>query len=90
MEPIAIAWILFGAALGYKAAEKRGWSVAVGLLAGAALGLFSPLLFVVSGITSGDVGNRRKCPACAEWIAAEARKCKHCGESVQPVAAAKG
>lgn len=24
----------------------------------------------------------KKCPACAEWILAEARKCKHCGEAV--------
>lgn len=23
---------------------------------------------------------QKKCPACAEWILADARKCKHCGE----------
>lgn len=28
---------------------------------------------------------QKKCPACAELILAEARKCKHCGEA-QPVA----
>lgn len=25
----------------------------------------------------------KKCPACAEWIKAEAKKCKHCGEAVE-------
>lgn len=30
---------------------------------------------------------QKKCPTCAEWIMAEAKKCKHCGE-MQPVPAA--
>lgn len=27
---------------------------------------------------------QKKCPACAEWILAEAKKCKHCGEVIAP------
>lgn len=26
--------------------------------------------------------NEKKCPACAEWVLKDARKCKHCGEPV--------
>jgi RNA polymerase subunit RPABC4/transcription elongation factor Spt4 len=26
----------------------------------------------------------KKCPACAELVKAEARKCKHCGEALTP------
>ncbi len=26
--------------------------------------------------------HERKCPACAEWVLKEARKCKHCGEAL--------
>lgn len=29
-----------------------------------------------------DVKSLKKCPACAEEIALEAKKCKHCGESL--------
>jgi len=30
-------------------------------------------------------GNLKKCPYCAEMVSAEAVKCKHCGESLDPV-----
>ena len=30
----------------------------------------------------------RKCPECAELIKREARKCKHCGSQVEPLASA--
>jgi hypothetical protein len=26
--------------------------------------------------------HEKKCPACAEWVLQEARKCKHCGEDL--------
>lgn len=38
----------------------------------------------VPGEGNPDFEATRRCPACAELILAEARKCKHCGEEIQP------
>lgn len=35
-------------------------------------------------VTTGDAGDYRKCPFCAEAIRKEAIKCRHCGSSVEP------
>jgi hypothetical protein len=77
-----IAWGLFGAVIGALAGVRRGFSPILGAVAGAVLGLFAPLLFLVSGVaTAGDL-NRRKCPHCAEFIKPEANVCKHCGRDL--------
>jgi len=78
---VAIGWLILGALFGAVAAERKGWNLAVGILAGALLGILAPLLFFLSGITGGDPANV-KCPFCAEMIKAEARICKHCGKPV--------
>ena len=39
---------------------------------------------VVNAAAPGLHGRTRKCPACAEEVMAEARKCKHCGEGLLP------
>jgi len=72
-----IAWALFGALLGVAAAQKKGFSMAGGIIGGLLLGPLAFLLFFVSGITGSDT--QRKCPHCAEFIKAEATVCKHCG-----------
>ena len=36
-------------------------------------------------VKSGEFGDLRKCPFCAEPIRKEAIKCKHCGSSIDPV-----
>lgn len=75
-----IVWVALGALVGYAAAQKRGWSPPVGMLAGVALGIFSPALFAVSGVTRGD--KSATCPHCAERIKAAATVCRHCHRTV--------
>jgi RNA polymerase subunit RPABC4/transcription elongation factor Spt4 len=79
-----IAWALFGALLGVAASQKRGFSLAGGILGGLLLGPLAFLLFFVSGITKGDTS--KTCPHCAEFIKPEAKVCKHCGRDVLPPA----
>jgi hypothetical protein len=79
-------WALFGALIGVAAAQKKGFSMAGGILGGLLLGPLAFLLFFVSGITKGD--QQKKCRFCAEFIKADARVCKHCGRDVVHPAAA--
>jgi hypothetical protein len=37
---------------------------------------------VAQSATGGDVAAQVECPFCAEMISARARKCRHCGETV--------
>ena len=48
--------------------------------------------FVHSGVSENTppsnsllIGSDRKCPMCAEIIKAEARKCRHCREYIEPI-----
>lgn len=81
-----LIWALIGAFMGFVAAQKKGFSVAGGILGGLLLGPLAFLLFFVSGITKDD--QAKKCPHCAEFIKADAKVCKHCGRDVVPAAAA--
>ena len=47
-------WPLFGALMGGLAAQKRGFSLAGGLICGALLGPFAILMFFMSGILSSS------------------------------------
>ncbi len=75
-----LIWAFVGALLGVVAAQKKGFSLAGGIIGGLLLGPLAFLLFFVSGISSGDAS--KKCPHCAEWIKAEAVVCKHCHRPV--------
>lgn len=78
-----IAWMLFGALIGVSAAQRRGFSVAGGIIGGLLLGPLAFLMFFASG-------GRQKCPQCAEWIKKEARICPHCKSDVGAGAPQKG
>lgn len=77
-----IAWALIGALLGVAASQKKGFSMAGGIIGGLLLGPLAFLLFFVTGITKAD--QQRKCPHCAEFIKAEATVCKHCRKELRP------
>ena len=68
---------VFGAFVGYSAAQKKGWNPTTGILAGIFLGALAPLMYFMSGITR-SAPQTRKCPHCAEWVQVEAKVCKHC------------
>lgn len=73
-------WALIGALIGLAAANKKGFSVAGGIIGGILLGPLAFLMFFVSGVSKGDA--KRKCPYCAEWVQGAATVCKHCGKEI--------
>ena len=84
MTLVAMFWALMGALIGYSASQARGYSAVAGVIGGLLLGPLAFLMFFVSSVTRA--GRRRKCPACAEWVKAEATICKHCRQPLTPVA----
>lgn len=75
-----LIWALLGALIGVAAAQRKGFSVAGGILGGLLLGPLAVLMFAVSGVSKGD--KKKKCPSCAEWIKLEAKVCPHCRRDV--------
>lgn len=82
---LVVFWALLGALIGVAAAQKKGFSTVMGVIGGLLLGPLAFLMFFMSGMVSSSESTNKKCPACAEWIKAEATICKHCH---QPVTAA--
>lgn len=87
MEPrhlyYAMVWPLAGAAVGYSAAQQRGYSPAVGIALGLLLGpLFAWGLFLIDGIFSPN--EKKRCQHCAEWIEPGASVCRFCGRDLPP------
>jgi len=75
---ISLFWLILGAAIGYAASQRKGFSTAGGIVGGALLGPLAVLLFAVSGGSD----QRKKCPYCDEWIQKAASICKHCHKEV--------
>lgn len=75
-----VIWIAVGCLVGAMAAEKRGLSMPIALIAGGLLGILSPLLFFVQPPTP-----TRKCPQCAEAVKADALVCRYCRSELVPV-----
>jgi len=75
-----LLWLVLGALIGAYAAQRKGFSMLGGGVGGALLGPLAILMFLVSSVSKGD--KQKKCPACAEWIKAEATVCRHCKSPV--------
>jgi len=75
-----LGWALIGALIGIAAAQRKGFSIAAGIVGGLLLGPLAVLMFFVSGVSRADLNT--KCPHCAEWIKREAKVCRHCGRDV--------
>ena len=73
---VVFFWALW-IAIGVTAAQKRGFSVVMGVIGGFLLG---PLCFLMFFVTD----KRPKCPQCAEAVKPEARVCKHCHNTLTP------
>lgn len=81
-----ITWAVLGALIGVAAAQRKGFSLAVGILGGVLLGPLAFLMFFISGLSRGDAN--KKCPHCAEFVKADAKVCKHCHRDLSTPAAA--
>ena len=98
---LVLGWLVFSVAIGVGASARGrsgfGWfllSIIISpLIAVILLALMPSLARPVdpkSGIAvQAAVDELRKCPECAELIKKEAKKCKHCGSSVEPVVESK-
>lgn len=71
-----------------RAAERKGRSATAWFVIAFAFGLIIPAVIVaIIGPSSASPDNTVEmvqCPYCAEDIRAEALKCKHCGEMLDP------
>lgn len=70
-----LVWALLGALIGVAASQRKGFSMASGIIGGLLLGPFALLMFLASD-------RKPKCPHCAEFIHADALVCKHCHRDV--------
>ena len=71
-------WVGLGASVGYVAAQRRGFSLAIGVVAGLVLGPLALVLFFVPLWDSQSV-HLQACPYCAKRVPSDARVCTHCG-----------
>lgn len=76
----ALVWIAIGCMVGAMAADRRGISMPVALIAGGLLGILSPLMFFVRPPIP-----MRRCPKCAENVRADAVLCRYCRSELKAV-----
>ncbi len=70
-------WPVVGAATGYLASYRPGFSAAKCVIGGLLLGPLAVVLFLVPA--NSGVRQQLRCRYCANWVMARARVCQHCG-----------
>jgi hypothetical protein len=86
--PYALSCVVLGPMLAMVVAQIGG-SVMAGFSAfliplGAIFLAFSYNTAERDAVLTGDSGEYKKCPFCAEAVRKEAIKCRHCGSSIGP------
>ena len=72
-----LLWSVVGAAMGFVAARRHGFSRTRGVVGGLLLGPLAVVLFFAARPVVHDM-RRRKCPYCADWVEVNARVCTYC------------
>jgi uncharacterized membrane protein YiaA len=82
-------WLILAVLIGVWASNRGRSGFGYFLLAAILSPLIGALILLIAGPKPKEVearaiesGELKKCPACAELVRAEARKCKHCGEAL--------
>lgn len=77
-----LVWIAGALLIGFLAARRErsgfGWFILALLI--------SPLLAGLGLLLAGSGAWQVRCPSCRELVRADASKCKHCGEALNPAA----
>lgn len=73
---MAIYFLILGALIGGAAAQRKKFSIVLGVICGALLGPLAVFLYLVKG-------DLKECPHCAEKIKIKAKICPHCQNSTE-------
>lgn len=74
-----IFWVLLAFIVGIYANSRGRNAIAWGLIALLLSPLLTWLILLAMGKPGPNADTHKKCQACAEWCANEAKVCKHCG-----------
>ena len=83
---IFVLWLALSALIGKWAASK-GRSAGFWFFAALAISPLLAAIFVALGSRIGDAA-LRPCPDCREMVKHDAKRCKHCGAAISPLAPA--
>lgn len=93
---LVFVWLLLGL-VGAMVMANKGRSGCSGFILGFLLGPIGLIIAVAFDANRNELekralsnGQNRRCPACAEIVRFEARKCRFCGEELSEISPANG